>query len=172
MHKDPGVAILSVTAPRSAVSGHSLGLPTASSNVVKAFYLSLGPSQACLSDSFTFWECGWKVGNAWLDGKAERNTFHIVYPNSSGRSRKMTDKSRAIAIQRLPRDTFSVVWATAHDNRAGIVSQDIQGMKKRALKISASMADSPFYLKHVKEQGPTFFTPKPSKSRTLQWQMC
>lgn len=54
-----------------------------------------------------------------------------------------------------------MVWATAHDNRAGIVSQDIQGMKKRALKISASMADSPSILNTSKNKVQPSSLPNP-----------
>lgn len=54
---------------------------------------------------------------SWLDGRIERNTFHILHPNSSGKSRKMTDKSGG-----FPETHFLWFEATAHDSRAGIVS--------------------------------------------------
>lgn len=49
MHKDPGMAMMSVTAPTPAVSGCQLGLPIAGSSVAKALCLPLKPSSLLAS---------------------------------------------------------------------------------------------------------------------------
>lgn len=56
MHKDPGVALLSVTALTAAVSGQHLGLSTA--EAMQGRPLSAPKAQRCarLNDSLTFWE--------------------------------------------------------------------------------------------------------------------
>lgn len=54
MHKDPEVAMLSVTALIPAVAGLYLGLPIVGSSVAKALHLPLKARLlACLSNGFT-----------------------------------------------------------------------------------------------------------------------
>lgn len=158
MHKDPGVAILSVTAPNirsfRLVPGTSHSQQQCGEGLP---YLPLGPARPVAVTALPSEKC------SWLDGRAGRNTLDILHLNSSGKSRKMTDDQGSEQFWGFSR---VVLCGLGPLHMIAWCPKDIQGMSK-SLEDLRLHGRQPFFLKYIKEQGPTLLTPK----HTVNWEI-